>query len=234
MERRTYLLTVGTAGVVATAGCLTDIAKSEPSDVVLSEPEGKLADPSDLPYPGYGQSIPQFELPDPINDVVIDTGSLDRTTVMTGFFASCPAECGILMNHLAGIQNQTIEREWTDDVVFLPITFDPERDDAEHLRENADMVGADLDAGNWHYLRPADRDEAKAIVSDQLGLAFERVTDSQRVVGYDFNHAVLTWLVNPDGVVERVYRGEVLDRERVLSDMETVIGEYNTQDATAE
>lgn len=226
MQRRTYLVTLGTVGTAATAGCLTERFESDPNETVLSAPEYMPADSEDLAYPAHGQTLPEFQLPDPIHDTVVDTGNIDDLTLMTGFFASCPAECGILLNHLAGLQQSTIERGWTDDVVFYPITFDPERDDAEKLRENAQMVGADLDAGNWHYLRPEDTDRAKAVVTDKLGLAFERVGDSQRVVGYDFNHSVLTWLVNPDGIVERVYIGEVLDDEEVLEHTETVLDEY--------
>lgn len=228
MERRTYLLTVGVTGTAATAGCLTDFFDSGPENVVLSEPDDQLAESQALAYPAYGEEFPEFELPDATSDAVIDTGDLTGPALVTTYFASCPAECGILLNHLAGIQSETRERGLTDDVLFLPITFDPARDDEELLRDNSETVGADLNAGNWHNLRPADADEAEAIITDQLGIAYERVDDSERTEGYDFTHIVVTWLVNPDGVVERVYRGEFLDDERVLDDIETLVDEYES------
>lgn len=226
MDRRAYLLTVGAAGAAATAGCLTDLFESSPENVVLSEPDDQLADSSDLAYPAYGETFPSVTLPAATSEVTIDTGEVNRINVVTGFFASCPAECGILLNQLAGVQGLTVERDIADGVYFLPITFDPERDDAETLRSHADVIGADLDAGNWHFLRPADSVEAEEVLTDQLGLAFERVDDGRLEEGYDFTHPVLTWLVNPDDVVERVYRGENLDRHRVADDIETVAEEY--------
>lgn len=226
MERRRYLLSLGTTGLAATAGCVTDLFDADPDGVVLSPPDDQLADSADLAYPAYAEVFPAFELPDATGDAVIDTGNLSGPALATTFFASCPAECGILLNHFAGIQQATIDRGFGDDVLFLPITFDPTRDDEQLLRRNAETVGADLAAGNWHHLRPADEDEAESIVTDQLGIAFERVDDSERTEGYDFSHIVVTWLVNPDGVVERVYRGEFLDDERILDDIETLVDEY--------
>lgn len=226
MNRRRYLETVGVIGTTATAGCLT--GESDPEGAVtLSEPDDQFSDSEDLAYPAYGEPFPAFELPAIPGDSTIETGKIDRITIATAFFSSCPSECSILLNHLAGVQAELMERGFDDEVYFLAVTFDPQRDDAERLREHADMVGADLTAGNWYYLRPPDASAAERIVTDQLGVAYERVDDSGRTEGYDFTHIVLTWLVNPDKIVERAYLGENLDRNRVIEDVEQVAEEYD-------
>jgi protein SCO1/2 len=219
MDRRTYLLSAGATGIAATGGCLSRPFRSSTGQTVLSEPEGRRADSEDLAYPAYGQRFPEFELPDATSDAVIDTGALENAAIVTTFFASCPAECGVLLSHLAGVQRRTIDRGLTDEISFLPITFDPERDDAETLRSNAERRGVDLSAGNWHNLRPADAEAARAIVTDKLGVEYVRTEDSDRLAGYDFTHIVVTWLLNPDSVVERTYRGEVLDEAAVVDDI---------------
>lgn len=223
MDRRTYLGAIGATGTLALAGCVTGLFEDQPEDVILSPQDDQIAESSNLAYPAYGESLPSFELTDPLSDTVIDTGQLDKTAILTAFFAFCPAECGVLLHRLADVQSMTNENGLTDEVVFLPITFDPERDDDDTLRDNAEMNRVDLDAGNWHYLRPADDEEAREIVGDTLGLEYERVAESERVEYYDFNHIVVTILANPDGVVERAYRGENLDRERVFADIETIV-----------
>lgn len=229
MDRRTYLATLATGTTAATAGCLSGLfASSSSKTVVLGEPADKLTDSEDLSYPAYGQEFPVFKLPDATSDAVVDTGALDTVAVVTTFFASCPSECGILLNNLAGVQDQVIQRGLVDDVTFLPITFDPARDDSAALRAHADKVGADLSAGNWYFLRPADADEVESVVTDQLGVGLDRVEESERLQGYDFSHIVITWLVNPEGVVERAYRGEFLDTGRVLDDIQTVVEESQT------
>lgn len=236
ITRRSYLGAIGVAGTISTAGCITDILDDGPEGVVLDPQEDQLADSEALDYPAYGQQFPSFELTDPVAETTIDTGRLDRTALVTAFFAFCPAECGVLINQLAGIQAMADARGLTDELVVLPITFDPERDDAEALQENADTWGADLDLGNWHYLRPEDEAEAETIVQDQLGIGYERVDEEDEEIragipDYDFLHIVVTFLVNPDGVVERAYRGEEFgdghNRETIVEEIETIVAAFD-------
>ena len=226
MKRRTLLAGVGTAAAGSVAGCTSRLFGGGPDGVVLDPQEDQLADSEDLAYPAYGQPLPSFELPAPLADETFDSDALDRTALVTGVFTFCPAECSVLLRQWATVQRRVAEAGLTDDVYFIPITFDPERDDAAALRDNAASIGADLDAGNWLYLRPETPERAKAVVEDKLGIGFERTTDSDRLPGYDFTHIVVTMLVNPDGVVERAYRGERVDPERVAADVERVAAAF--------
>ncbi|QKY17902.1 SCO family protein [Halorubrum sp. CBA1229] len=228
MQRRAVLGGIAAATIGATAGC-TSVLGGEPEGVVLGPQEDQLADSEDLAYPAYGEPLPAFELRDPIAGITIDSEALNRTAIVTGVFTYCPVECGILLRRLVGVQRRVADAGLTDETVFLPITFDPERDDAAALRENAETIGVDLDAGNWHYLRPESPERAKAIVEDRLGIGFEKTTESERLPGYDFTHAVVTLLVNPDGIVERAYRGEQIDRDRVAGDIETVVEAFDEE-----
>ncbi|WP_435093178.1 SCO family protein [Halorubrum sp. N11] len=221
MRRRALLGGIAAATTGGTAGC-TSVLGGQPEGVVLGPQEDQIADSEDLAYPAYGEPLPPFELRDPIAGITIDSEAIDRTAIVTGVFTFCPVECGILLRRLVEVQRRVADAGLTDETLFLPITFDPERDDEAALRDNAEMIGVDLDAGNWHYLRPESPERAKAVVEDRLGIGFQRETESARLQGYDFTHIVLTLLVNPDGVVERAYRGERIDRDRVVSDIEAV------------
>jgi len=48
----------------------------------------------DLAYPAYGQSLPPFELRDPIAGITIDSEAINRTAIVTGIFTFCPAGAG--------------------------------------------------------------------------------------------------------------------------------------------
>ncbi|MFC5279477.1 SCO family protein [Halorubrum rubrum] len=229
MRRRALLGGMGAAAIGSVAGCTTRLLDDEPDGVVLEPQEDQIADAEDLSYPAYGQPLPEFELRAPLAGETISSTDLDRTAIVTAIFTSCPAECGILLNRLVGVQRRVAEAGLTDSVVFLPITFDPERDDAQAFRENAESLGVDLEAGNWHYLRPDSPADAKAVVEDRLGIGFERKTESDRLEGYDFTHAVVTLLANPDGVVERAYRGEGIDRDRVVDDIAAVVDAFSAE-----
>jgi protein SCO1/2 len=226
MDRRTYL-TAAVGSTVASAGCLTSVLGDggEQAETVLDPPEDQQFDSEDIPYPAYGEQLPDVSVPDPLAGETVDTGDIEKTLVVTAFFASCPVECVRLIGQLAGVQHGTVENGIADDVTFLAITFDPPRDDAERLREYGQQMNVDMDAGNWRFLRPESTDRAEAVVDEKLGVTYDRIGagESERLPGYDFRHLSLTFLRNPEGVVERAYRTDRPDHERVLSDVETVV-----------
>jgi protein SCO1/2 len=86
-------------------------------------------------------------------------------------------------------------------------------------------MNVDMDAGNWRFLRPKSPARADAVVDEKLGITFDRIGagESERLPGYDFRHLSLTFLRNPAGTVERAYRTDRPDHQRVLSDVETVV-----------
>lgn len=218
MKRRAFLRTAGTAAVAASAGCVSAFADGS-DNVVLPPQEDQLGESEDIAYPAYGQSFPDFSLPNPLTGETVESNASEEVTVATAIYATCPAECLILGNQLAGVQHRVNEEGRKDSVRFLAATFDPGRDTAEVLSDYADRMGVDLEAGNWQFLRPEDREEAKSVVTDQLGIGFQREGD-------EFIHPSVTFLVNPDGYVERAYRGERPDRERMIDDIGTVAEEF--------
>lgn len=221
MNRRHILGAGVTTGFSALAGCLTGALESEPDgDVVLDAPDEDVGgDPS---YPTYGEPFPTFALTDPVTETTVDVADFDEECfVATAFYAECPAECIPLMSAIAAVQSRTIEKGIDDRTRFLAITFDPERDTGERLEDHADMVHIDLEAGNWHYLRPEDADEAKDIVDNTMGIPYER--DDLGGDNYDFLHITVTFLVNPAGYVERTYRGEDPDVDEITDDVETLL-----------
>jgi protein SCO1/2 len=225
MQRRTYL-TASLGVATASSGCLTSVlGGSDENETVLDPQEDQQHDSSDLPYPAYGESLPEFEVPDPLAGETVASTDVDGTVVVTAFFASCPVECVRLIGQLAGVQQGTVKRGIDDEVTFLAITFDPERDDAETLREYGDRMNVDMSAGNWRFLRPESPSRADAVVDETLGITFDRLGagESERLPGYDFRHLSLTYLRNPSGTVERAYRTDRPDHQRVLSDVETVV-----------
>lgn len=228
MQRRSLIrraTVLGAAGAVgSTAGCLTGLFESGPANVVLSEPEDQLADSEDLGYPAYGQSFPEFTLPEALRDEEFSSADRDLPAVYTAFYAFCTAECILLMGGMANVQASLADRDLLDAVDLVGITFDPTRDTPEELETDAEEAGIRYDHERWHYLRPESDDRAEEVVEEELGIGFEKTDEGGDV--YEFQHITITFLVNPDGVVERAYRGEDLDVERIVDDIETVVDAY--------
>ena len=223
MDRRTYLRSVAvTSSVAATAGCLGDDGAE---GTVLGPPEQDLSAAS---HPSYGDEMPDFDVPDPISGESVSPASFEgeRTLLWTSFYTNCPdGVCPALILRLRRAQEVAAAQNAGDDAAFLALTFDPERDTADVLREYADQQGVDLDAGNWHFLRPESYERGKALLDEKFGLAIEKVpADQYDNLEYQFPHYGLVLLVNERGIVERAYpNGATVDIETVERDFETVV-----------
>ncbi|WP_115862467.1 SCO family protein [Halorussus litoreus] len=223
MDRRRYLAAL--SGIGATAGCLGvnvgPFGGDGSANAYLDEPDREV-DGSALPYPTYGDELPEVTVADPVAGRDVTTTAFDdREVLMTFFYSHCNTVCPFLISSLRSVKTAAVEGGYGDELAVLAVTFDPERDTADRLREYAETMNVDLDADNWFFLRPETEDRAKSVVQETFGVAFEKTgaTDSSM---YMFNHLGLVVLVNRDGYVERAYSGDDPKADRIQRDLETV------------
>jgi protein SCO1/2 len=231
MNRRTYLRSLaagtGVGAAVGTAGCLGVLGDSGADGTVLGPPEQDL---SEAAHPSYGDEMPEFTVPDPLSGEEVSVAEFEgeRAVLWTSFYTSCPdGVCPALILRLRRAQAVAAEEGFGDEAAFLAQTFDPERDTADVLREYAGPRGVDLDAGNWHFLRPESYEAGVELMDENFGLEIEKVPDEEnqyKNLEYTFPHYGLILLVNKRGIVERAYpRGSTTDVEQVVSDFERVV-----------
>ncbi|MFB6252899.1 MAG: SCO family protein [Halobellus sp.] len=218
MQRRTYLRGVAATGVFGTAGCL-GVGDTNP-DVVLREPDREFTS-EELPYPAWGQRVPDVTLPVAIDGGEVTVRDVETPTLLTFFYSHCNTVCPVLIQTMRSVQARAIEDGYESEVTFLPTTFDPRRDDAERLRTYGKKMNVAFGAGNWHFLRPGSKARAKSIVQTQFGVNFQR-THPEEMETYMFAHSALTFLVNGDGYVERAYRTKQPQAEQIIDDLATV------------
>lgn len=248
IDRRTVLKTAGAAAIGgALAGCLGRDGRDN-DELVLSAPANhERAETTDVPHPIYGEELPEATVPAPLHDRTVTTTEFvgDRHTMLTFVFTSCTTVCPGLTATLRRVQADAIERGDADEIAFQAITFDPEYDTEPVLREYGQKMGVDFDVGNWYFLRPETPADARAVVEDTFGVAFERADDSDPTDHGDdganesdggmdgdhdgghrhFVHTALVLLVNRDGLVERAYTGGAPAPQTVLEDARTVLEE---------
>jgi len=229
VNRRTYLHAVAATGsatsVVATAGCLDVLGDSGPEGTVLDPPEIDLSEAS---HPSYGDEMPELTVPDPITGERVSTADFEgeRALLWTSFYTNCPdGVCPALILRLRRTQEVAAEEGYGDGAAFLALTFDPERDTADVLREYAGQQGIDLDAGNWHFLRPERYEAGKELLEEEFGLIIEKEpADENGNLEYRFPHYGLILLANDRGIVERAYpNGPSVDVETVVNDFTRVV-----------
>ncbi|MFC4248010.1 SCO family protein [Natribaculum luteum] len=234
MDRRTYLRSLGATGAVAAAGCLESLPGTGGSQTVLGPPEKTRGDPV---YPIHGEELPSFSLPDPIagEEIASEQFEGERSLLVTFLYTSCPdGVCSALLLRLRRAQEAAAAGGYGDDVAFLTMTVDPERDTADVLRSYADERGADPEADNWHFLRPKSYEAARDLLEEKFGVVVEKV-DPENVEGHEnhgsleylFAHVSLILLVNERGIVERAYQNVTapsgVEPSELVSDLETVV-----------
>ncbi|WP_410764963.1 SCO family protein [Haloferax sp. DFSO60] len=216
MQRRSYLRALGASAAVGLAGCL---GGDDNPNVALSEPTRENEDVTSemLPYPAWGQQVPDVTLADPLGGTEVSVRDIDGPHFHTFIFTNCMTVCPVLVSSLREVQIYSLDQGY-DDVSFYPVTFDPARDDAQAFQAEADQMNIDMDAGNWHFLRPEDEAEAKSVVQDEFGVFFEK-NEPDEEGNYMFTHMGLVLLVNGDGYVERSYRGTQPDEQTLIDDL---------------
>lgn len=227
MNRRAYLGSLTSAGIVATAGCLDAVPGAGDSQTVLSAPEQDL---SAAAHPSHGDELPAVSLPDPLTDEEVSTEQFEesRTLLLTFFYTNCPdGMCPALILRLRRAQEVASQEGFSDEAAFLAMTFDPERDTSSVLREYATQHSVDLTAGNWHFLRPEAYETGQDLISTKFGLQIEkRDADQYDNIEYTFPHYTLILLVNDQGIVERAYpNGSTVDVTRITDDFRTVVSD---------
>ncbi|ERG92060.1 MAG: SCO1/SenC/PrrC family protein [Haloquadratum walsbyi J07HQW1] len=222
MDRRNYLRGIAGVGALATAGCLgsTLSLRDGNPNVTLPEPEREYTS-EELPYPAWGQRVPDVTLPAPIASQTVTIRAIETPSIVTFFYSHCQTVCPILIQTIRNIQTDAIESDYIDQVTFLPTTFDPQRDDAARLREYSEMMNIAVDDASWQFLRPTSPERAKATVEKEFGVTFER-THPDDMDMYMFAHSALTYLINTDGYVERAYRTQTPDINQMIRDLETL------------
>ena len=229
MDRRTYMRSLaagtGVGATVGTAGCLGVLGAGGAEGTVLGPPERDLSEAS---HPSYGDEMPAFTVPDPLTgeEVSIADFEGERAVLWTSFYTNCPdGVCPALILRLRRAQAVAAEEGYGDESAFLAQTFDPERDTADVLREYAGQQGVDLDAGNWHFLRPESYERGQELMDEHFGLVIEKAEAEQyESLEYQFPHYGLIILANREGMVERAYpRGPQTDIERLVNDFERVV-----------
>ncbi|MHB9288178.1 SCO family protein [Halobacteriales archaeon Cl-PHB] len=227
MHRRDFLRGLAGAGVVGVAGCLGSGASGDQT-VVLSEPDREI-DPEKLPFPTWGDPVPDVTLPAPLEDREVTLADVENPSLLTFFYSHCNTVCPVLVSTMHNVQAHAAENGYADAVEFFPVTFDPARDDAERLREYAEGMNIDYDAGNWHFLRPESAERSQAVVGDQFGVGHTKSTPTPSEngsggdeMGYMFMHVPMTMLVNGRGYVERAYRTKRPDFDTLVADLEAV------------
>jgi protein SCO1/2 len=127
-------------------------------------------------------------------------------------FTNCPGPCPILTGTHVALQRR-LEPALRQRTRFVSISVDPERDTPEALQAYARARGADL--SDWSFLTGS---------SEEVGDVLERYGIGARPAqGGEIEHIVVTYLIDPDGLIARRYLGLEHEAEEIERDLRALL-----------
>lgn len=115
-----------------------------------------------------------------------------KFVMLTFIYTACTDVCPELEMNLAQVYQAIPKHYIGEDIVFLSISFDPERDDPETLAKYQDYFASDGET--WRMARVTDEKELNRLL-DEFGVIV--IPD-----GYgNFQHNSAFYLVDPNGVL---------------------------------
>jgi len=161
----------------------------------------------------------QFELIDHRGDKVTFPDSFKGKTILAGYlYTTCPDICPMIIYNM-----RDIERDLdTDEIHFISISFDPDRDTPDILADYARNYR--LDDEKWSLLT-GDRRTISTLM-ERLEIATvktpTRFTQSGDQI-YFIDHTDRVSLIDKEGNLRRNYRGSELKSEEVIHDIHTLM-----------
>ncbi|MFD2328992.1 SCO family protein [Cohnella sp. GCM10020058] len=160
----------------------------------------------------------KFALQD-LNGQPFSSDSLDGTVRLMEFiFTSCPDICPATSYNMVLIQNKLKEQGlFGDKMKMIAVTFDPERDTPDVLRNYATKMKMDL--SGWVLLRGEETETAN--VAGQYGVTVQNLGNGQ------FAHnATSLILIDRKQRIRRVYKmGMDMNNDQIVRDIKALLKE---------
>lgn len=143
-----------------------------------------------------------------------------QITVMGFIYTHCPDICP-MTTHNMYLTEMELKKKGIDDVKFVALSFDPERDSPEVLKKFAEV--RELDFNSWTLLTGEKnivnelmkRFDVKAIKTDEI-------TDSEGNYEYSMMHTDRISLIDENGKLKKNYKGSTLNIEELVNDIKTL------------
>ena len=211
-------------GVSIRADLVVDSSAKEPywlekiSIVSGSDPGLEEKQPEQI-----GKAVPDLSLMNQDGKKFTFKDYRGKAFAVTFIYRECPLPefCIKMSRQFADMANRiAADPEAKDKVRLLSISFDPERDTPEKLRQyGLGYLGKEPkdDLTVWNLAVGTDQ-EVRA-VADFFGLKYEKdATDTTQ-----FNHSLVTAIISPAGKVTRVFSGGRWNPEQVLDELKMTL-----------
>ena len=169
-----------------------------------------------------GKTVPKLSLTNQDGKSFTFDDYRGKALAVTFIYRECPLPefCIKMSKQFSDLANTiAADPQAKDNIRLLSISFDPERDTPEKLKQYGQGYlgpNAKDDFTVWQLAVGSDQ-EVRA-VADFFGLLYEKDANDQT----QFNHSLVTAVISPEGKVTRVFSGGRWTPDQVLSELRAV------------
>jgi protein SCO1/2 len=137
-----------------------------------------------------------------------------KVVAVTFIYTLCANTCPVLTPMMSFVQDR-LGAHFGQEIVFISITVDPERDTPQVLKEYAQAFGANL--AGWFFVTGAP--DVIRDVTRRYGVFAAKAPDG------NIDHTFLTSVIDPRGVLRVQYLGVRFDPEELRRDLLSLVNE---------
>ena len=141
-------------------------------------------------------------------------------TVLGFIYTHCPDICP-MTTHNMYLTEKRLKEQGIEDVKFVGISFDPDRDTPEVLTKFAEV--REINFKNWMLLTGK-----KEIIEDLLrrfdvkAIKTDQTVDEEGNAEYSMMHTDRISLVDENGILRKNYKGSTLNLDEIIEDIKTL------------
>ncbi|MGJ9382542.1 SCO family protein [Salipaludibacillus sp. CF4.18] len=158
----------------------------------------------------------EFEAVNQYGDTVSIESLEGEWWISKTIFTRCPTVCMTMTPNMVELQSALEEKGV--DIRIVSFTVDPDFDTPERLEEYGESYGADFN--NWDFLTGYEFEDIQQFALESFKSQIQQVPEES-----DIMHPTRFFLVNPDGIVHRMYSGEKsFDLKATVEDITEITG----------
>ena len=141
----------------------------------------------------------------------------DKVTVIGFIYANCPDICP-MTTHNMYLTQQRLNKNEIDNVLFVSVTFDPDRDLPSALKKFGEI--RDIDFNNWVFLW-GDKKNTESLLKrfDITALNTDSTYFDDGELTYSVMHTDRISLIDNESRLKKNYRGSKVNLEELYNDI---------------
>lgn len=140
-----------------------------------------------------------------------------KITLMAMVYTHCPDICPMTTHNMQLVESKLSEKE-LENVRFVVITFDPNRDTPSELKKFAEI--RDINFGRWSFLSGDEQNTKEVMLKfDVKAVPADSSYDAEGNLSYYIVHTDRISLIDQEGVLRKNYVGSIANINEIVEDI---------------